>query len=492
LNEVRKIKKPGSEIGMFEKMAGLNMKLDLGKMTQVFSPRRVLGVDISENGARIVHLQRRLLPRAQKTSSVEAKESFSVPWDLGASIEEKAQLLKEALQLRKIRTAYAVASLPAQAIRSASERVPLEEESIAEWVRSHAGTLLKVPIPIDQVSIGYEILDHVEGGTIIEVWFVRTMEIENAATLLERAGLHLLAVGTGVQETLSLLSDQEVLPDAGSFVLLLERGQFCWAMPHVEGKRKSGATFSRASVQDGLVELIQRSTLGGAHNPAEVPVLFAGEKQDGWVEDSWEECSVLGLPPEMTLAAGLAARGLAASDASPLNFLPTAHSKHTRAKMRRVNMRRALLAAGLVLLGLLGTPIFLTGLLEREIKAQEEALADGGPAIAQASALEKVVAELEKRASEGILTRSRTNLARTLHDIASGTPGDITLQRCTAIPRSDQQLEISIIGHTRKSEAIAAMLTGLERLSMRGRLVQSSVGSQDKITFELHVIAQEE
>src|ERR1041385_132094 len=86
--------------------------------------RRVLGIDLTERRVRVVEFEKRrhILDRFRPRFRV--RRSFSLDFESGLSLDQKANLLRESLTRQKVKTTQGVSSVQTPGVKVISAAVP--------------------------------------------------------------------------------------------------------------------------------------------------------------------------------------------------------------------------------------------------------------------------------------------------------------------------------------------------------------------------------
>src|SRR6267378_7409602 len=93
----------------FQKLAGIN---------------NVLGIELTDDGAYIVELQRRGYLLEKSSTGFKAVQSLALQWEEAQSLEERAKKLQDLLRQKSPKTKFAVANVRSDAVRSLVVEVP--------------------------------------------------------------------------------------------------------------------------------------------------------------------------------------------------------------------------------------------------------------------------------------------------------------------------------------------------------------------------------
>jgi len=437
-------------------------KINLARLAGIGT---ILGVDLEGDGVSIVELKARGNPFKEWPTRFEVRSVQSYEWGKAATIEEKAEKLLGSLKNSK--TKFAVVNARSSAVRTLTVQIPGGVEDLNEWIAEHFDKLLKLPIPIDQVSVGYEVLTESTAGKLVEITFVKNSEIEDLNALFKKAKLDLLSVGAGSRDAPNVL--------IASLGKMNERDiRFYYA----DDRQSTRTTIVRGMRTEVIT--VPRSEVPDEKTGNSGEVVFAS-KEHNPPSSSTQLFKPWGLPSQYTVAAGLALKGLLPS-LSPLNFLDAGLKERLSEKIAQLFLRRAALAvAALILLLLLGQILTEVYLQNRMDKIDSKVLS-AGPLYVEVESLKKEVTVLEGKLSGSGATIKPTHLGERFHEIAEIAPDNLWFSSM----KIDEQLNpgtlvLSIAGFARSSEQVTDFLKSLQRAGLchSARLVKSGVSEEN-------------
>lgn len=444
---------------------------------------RVLGVDLTDRMIRIVELEKRgrILNRFAASFSVVGSSSY----ELNAA-ERREEVVKRVRNFirENTTTSRAVTSVRGVGIKTVSVLFPQSVENIEEWIGDHYEDLVKLPLPLQQVVFGYEILQSTGDSPRVEVTFVRKADAEKHLAFCRDIGLEIMGLSAGVKDSLN--------------ALLTERREKNVSLVHAD----RGVLFA-LSCKNGSrlpIRIIHGTTLAGVAE-AHSSRFMCGEVEEIAEADGWQVFRPFGLSPEYALAAGLAVRG----------FIPEMNSVDFRDAQSRTGpekalwkslTRRAIVAVGTLLVLLLAIPLGLSAYFQYRLESMEEELAEAGPVYHDLSALEDQVKQLEARMNDGDPMFRRTQFARVLHDVAASTSDSLWLYRISADGTNGDRTALTLGGFARSSSPVTAFMKDLRSSGPCSSvsLLRSGVPLQSETfvpvaasmhTFEIHALVKE-
>lgn len=159
--------------------------------------RRILGVEILEDGLRAIELERRGSPLSKLSARFEVLSTSDVAIRPGLSAEEKGEALSRALELKGVKTKCAVGGMRGKGVRTVEATLSPSPEGARAWTLEHAQQLLKFPVAEGQFAFDLETLESTSSGERTRITFVRTGDIALAKTLLKRANLEVHSLMAG-------------------------------------------------------------------------------------------------------------------------------------------------------------------------------------------------------------------------------------------------------------------------------------------------------
>ena len=451
--------------------------------------KSILGIDLTESRARVVELERRGNPFNKFKPKFSVQRSFTVDFEPAATPLERIQDLSLSLRKNSVRTKFAVTTVQTLGVKTITAIIPPEVDHIDEWIREHHEKLLKLPIPIDKVSIQYEILQTNGNGILTEITFVRNSDIAGYIDFIRQSGLKLVNLGAGCRDAINaiMIDSLSIHKDELKFVYASQDEAQIASFEN--GNRKG---IERVRFDRGLDAYVTGNN-----------VLIAGEVDKLPGSQLCEAATPLNLPSEYTLSIGLAIKGFL-PELSPVNYLDADIRVKTETLIYRSLFQRMALGFGLLTIVLLGIQFLTSSIFQSRIDAIDELLTASGGTYADVAVLEQQVNNLESRLHGGGASLKRSNLAKALHDIAIAAPDSVWFTKLDVVEQESRR-RLSISGYARCNEEIAGFL---KQLQLKGNcaevsLIRSGLASQPKslvpvrrknagfVTFEISGIVRD-
>jgi Tfp pilus assembly protein PilN len=425
----------------------------------------VLGIDLTGEGCRVVELRKRHNPLKMFAAEFVVRQSFVHDWPAHSTLEAQAEGLRSIGRSKNVKARFAVAALPLTSIRTLTVPVPPDVEKIGDWLIEHCEHLLKLPIPVDELTIGYEYLAQSTGERVVEVTFARTSEIDRLVSLFRGAGITLLSLGAGTREAVnSLFVSTELEGKESARFAYIDHGNM--AITNLVQKHRSHCTAHVLGSPADAVGVLEELAPDAASPPS--ATFVSGEGCSDELLGSHTKFNPCGLSPEMGLAAGLAVKGLM-PNLSPVNFLPSGVLGNVRDLIGRALFQRTILILGAFLVLVLVTPVVAEMFFQHRIEQMEQQAVSAGPAYAELEHLKTQVVELEQRVQERGTSLGNTHMARMLHDLARHTPDSLWFSR-VAIQEQGSRIVLSGSGYARSAEAVTGLLKGMNRSGLYGNV----------------------
>ena len=418
---------------------------------------RVLGLDISNAKARIVELEGvgGLLNRFK--SSYKVVQSFTVEFNLDASLKARAIALQEAIARNNVKTKQCVTAVPPASVKSVMIEIPATVQDVDEWIIEHRERFLKMPTGTQAFVHKYEILGPSETKTRLEIWFTRIDEVEAIAEQLREAGLQVAAMGAGCRDAYNkyFLKNQE-----NANFIHFEDG-FATITRYVNGQLES-----RESVLQDLPEVIE------AEKALSNNVLLHGEIEE---QIDCERFVQFNLPSSYTLAAGLALKGFLPEE-SAIDFAPVKVKQASQEDLEKSLLRRTVLVCGVTLMFLLLLQSGLSWYLEKRIESFEESSISMQGDWVEIDALQRKVDGLEKEVATTHSNARRSAVSKLLHEIASRTEDGLWFTKLSLGTLEKGKRPLMIQGFARSNDRVSEFLKSLEgsALVSNPHLVQES------------------
>jgi Tfp pilus assembly protein PilN len=449
----------------------------------------ILGIDLTESRARLVELERRGNPFNKFKPKFRVLRSFTVEFEPAATPLERIQDLTLSLRKNDVRSKFAVTTVQTLGVKTITAVIPPEVDHIDEWIREHHEKLLKLPIPIDQVSIKYEILQTNGTGILTEITFVRKSDIAEHIDFIRQSGLELLRLGAGYRDAINAIM-------IDSLSVHKEDLKFVYASQD-EAQIASFENGNRRGIERVRFDRGLDAHLTGNN------VFVAGEVDKLPGNQSFEVFTPLSLPSEYALSIGLAIKGFL-PELSPVNYLDAEISKKTETFIYRSLFQRVALGFGVLTIVLLGMQFLTSSIFQSKIDAIDDLLTASGGTYADVAVLEQQVNNLESRLHGGGASLNRSNLAKALHDIAIAAPDSVWFTKLGVVEQESRR-RLSISGYARSNEEIAGFL---KQLQLKGNcaevsLIRSGLASQPEssvpvrrknagfVTFEISGIVRD-
>jgi hypothetical protein len=470
--------------------------IDVRRFTGV---NRILGVDLNEHRFRVVELERHGSPFNKFQSNFKVTNSFSLEFEVNDPAQKRVDVLKKVIQEKRVTTKYAVSSIQSIGVKSLITTLPFNTQNIDEWIRDHCERLLKIPVSPRDVSFGYEVLSKDDSTISIEITFIRNSDINECKFFFKNAGLELIALGAGVRDAQNVLVEKNYFSSSGKFSFV-----YCQ-----EGKAFL-TTFENGRVLSRQTAALEPGELSNVVPNEEISSIIG----DGGVmlagESSFEGKSIedllqpFGLQSEYTLAAGLALKGFM-PELSPVNFLDKTEQAHTEEKIYASLFQRVVLVCGAFTIFLLLAQSLVSAFLQRKIENLDIEILAMGPAYTEVAALERRVSDLRKETGGGRAFSRRSNISRSLHEIAAATPSGIWLNRLELNRDENLKYNLLITGSSQESNLIAEYLKSLEANHLctdvvllrsgsaqePGTQVSVTKISSSRITFDIKAVLNE-
>jgi len=467
--------------------------------------RRLVGVDLTEGGARIVELERRGSVFNRFKSAFEAVASLSVEFTSERTILEKAANVRGRLRAEGITSRYAISSVRSLGVKVISATVPSSADDMDEWIREHYEKLLKLPLSLRDVSFRHDILETNESGTVVEVTFVRNSDLEEYRTFFRSAGLELIALGAGTRDVFNTLyvAEPTILEEDATVVYVAENTMS--VTPMKKGRRAASKQFAIGR-EDNLDNILSDSLRPG--RGSDDKLIVAGEAHSRLSSHAGRAMKPFRLSAEFALAAGLAIKGFL-PEISPVEFLEEQEKSRFAAAVYRSLTQRTVLALGSVIILLLITQMVASIYIRSAIDQLDEQLVSSGTAYSQIALLEQQVKSLEGKLQGGEGLPGGTNFARVLHDLAAATTESLWLYKFSVNAMERRQARLSLGGYAKANEDVAGFLKKLQfsglcsevklvRLGSPGQLPSASepvlplqARRASLVTFEINATVKE-
>ena len=428
--------------------------------------KRILGVDLADDVARIVELEKRGSLLNRHKSEFIPCQSFSCRFPNDATIEEKATRTATFIQSQGITTRYAVAAIHSERVRTTMVTIPTDISRLHEWIEENYEKLLRVPLPTGEVSYDYEVLGSSDTGTQVEITFVRNSDLDGYRSYFRKAGLHLLALGGGTRDAVNGIMFDDPRSLEGKFSLLYVNPPVCSVTLLNGGRREGGMSLAGT---DGVADAIAQ--LKASRDYQDSAVCIAGSVENEPQASGPALAKPFGLPSEFTLATGLAIKGFL-PELSPTNFLSHKEQEDNTAALYKSLTGRTGIWLGSVAILLLALQAVSSWLIESRMAGVQERFALLRPQLTALTALRRDIETLELNVAGS--PGNRTATAKAIHDIAASTPDNVWLYRLQMSTGRDGDHEIALFGYSTTSDGITSFLKKLQAVCSEVRLVRSS------------------
>jgi Tfp pilus assembly PilM family ATPase/Tfp pilus assembly protein PilN len=460
--------------------------------------KSILGIDLTEHRARIVELQKRGRIFNRFKTTFRPLQAFTCEFSPGSSVVERVASLKRALAEHHVTSTSVVSTVQSIGVKTVTATVPSGTTNIDEWIQEHREKLLKLPVATGQVVHAYEILEHSESGLLVEITFARTSDIEAVSAFFREVGLTLLSLAAGSRDafTAFLLGEEGPTTKDATFIHL---GNSILSSATFSGGKRRTTTFTRIGPEQRQESAIDESVKQSSA-PAE-SLVIGGDLPDT-PSTGLRVLKPFGLDSSHTLAAGLALKGFF-PELSPTDFLNREQREISDAQFYRSLLQRVVLASGLTIILLLLLQLGVSFYLQTRIDSVDENVLSLGPEYTEVMVLESQVKQLENQLEGRDLSFKRSQMARTLHDVARLAPQGLWLYRCQQVHQSGQPRTLSLYGYARANDLIADFVKNLTAGIAEAELVRAGTplrselllpaghGSSQFITFQINVKMRE-
>ena len=434
-----------------------------------------LGIDVRTDCLRVTVLRIRRGRLNKFRASFQPLDHFEIPLGVNEDATAQGERLRKSLEERKIRTRHAVIGLSPSNARTVTTTVPASSSDIPQWIGENIQRLLRLPIPTNEVVIGYERLHDSPQGKSIEVTVARKKDIEELYKLISAAAINVLGISLSSREALTALlaSGHTLLPGNVEFKYYDQN------MAHVSylssGKRtKTGLDQAWAPDQSGP----NRNSTRNQSTPTEDRSVVAGELPANLVIEQSMIVSPFGLPTIFTASAGLAVKAFL-PELSALNLLDRPILETSEIRFAKSLFHRVTIGTGAILMLLLLLQAIASFAVAHRSNRVDEVLLSLGSSFIELKQLEQQVAEL-RAATEGpsaVVGRSR--YSELLHEVAASAPEGLWLRKLILEEGKPGPDRLTLEGYARTNDLIAAFLKNLKNNSVcrEVRLTRSGSGS---------------
>lgn len=443
------------------------MFLDRFHMLRIAGVNTILGLDLNEDRAHLVEISFSSAAIGRQKGKYGVRNAISVGFLADESESERVAKMRKALLSSKIKTRYVASSINTVGVRVVTTDVPPSIEDVGEWIEENIEGILKLPIPLSELTISHEILRASGSARKARIAFVRRNEVETHLQTIEALGLDSIHLSAGIQDLLYLpLLDPKI--SAATKVVHL----------------RNGAT-TAYSLSDGVEERLHHGAMNVAGSPAITDHLGGNMPLVGDLPQNrmpGDEL-ILGIDCKYALALCCAVGAIARTSAT-IDLLPRDCHCTLESRLYSFVFKRAVVTAGLTILALLAVPFltssYLTGRIE-ELDEDESALLFN-----QVEMLEEEMSLLEGRilGDEGIL--NRTSVASVMQELASALPESLWLGKLEIEAETTHFAMVNTEGLALSNDHISRFLRALTEnpKTDRARLIRSGEkeenGSREK------------
>ncbi len=416
----------------------------------------VVGLDISDGILRAAQMDIRGGTFDRINSSFEASGYFTCTVDESRSASA-VKTVRDEMERHGITARYAVAALQENNVKTVRTEITGDASNIDEWLQDNFEKIVKLPVPLSDLTYRYEILRKASPTFLVEFVFARASEVESIQNFVYSLNLELLAVSAGLRDCLNSVFYSDRTMYGQTFSLIVDREDRAMLFDVDEGNLT--ASYSSSS-RSGLPERQGRMIL-----------LAAGPARDGE-----EALKPFGIAGEYAIAAGLAIRGLLPG-LNPMDFLQLKDSVTVMEHVSKGLFHRVLLTCGGILVGLLLLQSAFSLIIDRLKKDVDVKLMASGTGRSELAILEKQNTELRKQLALIGADSSRTEVARLLHDVAAVVPDGVYLYKLVITKSSSGTFDVVVSGYGGESGNIADFVRLLEETpGLRDvRIVRSGV-----------------
>jgi hypothetical protein len=311
-------------------------------LRQLAGANCILGVDLTENYARVVEIEERILPLRKSQSRFSVRNNFTLQFDPATEWLKRAELLKQQFTKLGIHTRYTATSIRSLGVKVVETIIPSSIHTIDEWINENQEKLLRIPLSSGSIAHCVEILERNDSGTRIEITFVRKDEIERYQSFFRAAGLELITLGAGIRDAGNVISFEKNFGEKDNKFLYVADDSIN-VTEFTQGRRNRSYQAATPFIQAQSIE---------------TSVFASGEKAIDAKIANVQLIQPLGLSPEYCLSIGLALKALK-PDLSLTTLLPTEETNRITLNFYKSFFQRTVLFAGAVLIALLFIPFAL-------------------------------------------------------------------------------------------------------------------------------------
>lgn len=437
----------------------------------------ILGVDLTNESARVVELKRKGNPFSKMRARFEVQESFELPFGTEETLDEKARMFQEMLKEKRVKTKFVVSAIRSSAIKREHVVVPHSVDDINEWIEENWTTLLRIAIPRSEISYGVEVLGYTDAGQNVELTFVKKKEAQWHEQFFEKAGVELLTLSAGSRDVLNVIFGSRLLFTREEFTLTVPDGDGVLTSYFRDGKEQRR-------------EYVFRDLLGG--NVSEYAAIsnHLQRDADGVMEREGgpDRLDVQGhlvlkpfdLSPEYALAAGLALKGFI-PELNPVNFVSSEKKARTGILTERALLQRTVISCGAIIFVLLLVQTMASIYLQGRIQAVDKKILEMGPLYHNVANLESQVQTLQEEYEGKRIRFRRSNTARVLHEAAGSLPSEVWLDKLAIEKKGVNPCLLHISGFAKTSEEISAFLKALKQNEVCSDVSVVRIGTEQQL-----------
>jgi hypothetical protein len=421
---------------------------------------RILGVDWTGRYLRVVELEKQGNPLNKFNSVYKAVTSFVHEFNEEKSIDDKSSKLKSLLNEKGIKTKYVVTSVRSAGFKTVTTVIPATDMyAITEWVKDHYEKLLKLPIPLDQLSFTVEPLQVMDSQTLAEVTFVRKKDYEEYKELFQKAGLDLLSIGAGTRDAVNPLLISDSFSKEGRINFLYTEENF-WTCTTLQNIRRvevrNGSLDGDNGSKEQLSGILQELKLGVDET------LLSGSSAGNFISSGYKVFQPFNLATEYSLVSGLALKGHL-PEISSTNFLDDVSKKRIDDKIYKSLFQRVTLTLGLVVLLLLTVFMGIEFIINSQMNQLDEQLLSSNAAYTEVAVLVQQVNNLKKNLQGTGNSLSSSHFGKLLHNFAINNQDKMWFYKLIIQDEQPSQQKILIAGYTISDERIAGFLKSLQK-----------------------------
>lgn len=419
---------------------------------------RILGIDVYKDKARVVELKVLGGTLNKYRANYRAVNYFTTDFPTRASIAERGELLAGELKRRGVKTRFCVSAIRSGNSRSVIADIPrdgpdepgMAAGEIRNWIRENYEKLIRVPVPLKEVSFDFDVVSIGPDSIRCEVAFVRISERDEVMELLTNAGLHLINLGLGVRdcELTAQVADPNFALEDGVLIFAGQDELDCTVYDH-------RVAVSRKRLQVKPLDEAGEVTAQSRQN------LVTGPRAEMLKDSHFDLFTPFNLLPEYALAAGLAIRGFL-PDLGAFDFRSEGSKAKSLEERDRRLFKMSAVFLGSVLFALLAGRFGIQTYLEGANARLEARLSRNGPVYTQVMTLESQVSALRNELDGQAGIQHRSNVAMVIHDIAENTPNGVWLYRLVSNYGNGGEAYVNLYGYAETNGEAASYLGELQ------------------------------